>query len=301
MSKLTDSELIEELIKRFDEKNRALFDLNALTKKLEEVNKKLQESEALKGHFLSNIRNEINNPLTSISCLSNELKSGKIADPATSSLLASSIYFEVFNLNFQLKNILTAAEMEAGEMVVSFSKVNITKLIQSVIDSFQHLAEAQRLTIKFSWEKEDENPGFKTDSEMIQMIISNLLSNAIKYSLEKGQIEVKGLIEGGYLNLQVKDSGIGIKESQHQIIFERFKQLESGTTKRFGGHGLGLSVVKALVELLNGTMSLASSPDTGSAFTLLIPEADCCEESDIFSEEGNDFIFESFEADEERF
>ncbi len=313
MAKLTDIELIEEIRKRVEEKDKALHDLRVITRKLEDVNGKLQESEALKSNFLSNIRNEMINPLTSILLMSDNIasvKGGAGCEECAS--MGGVIYAEAFNLDFQLRNIFAAAEIEAGEAFPAISNVDAHKLMLGVIDSYRHVANQKKVTFCVDWAIEytplnppvsggesrglnGEERFFKTDPEKLRIIVSNLLSNAVKYSHEGSGVMVKAWRHEGRFNILVEDSGIGIDESDHQVIFERFRQLERGTTKSYLGQGLGLSVTKALVELLNGSISVASMKDKGSIFTVFIPEAKPEGEVDVFSEEGNEFIFEDKE------
>lgn len=296
MSKLTDSELIEELKNRFDDKDKALFDLKVTTRKLEDVNRKLQESESLKSGFLSNIRNEINNPLTSIIGMSREIRSGQITDSATLYSLASTIFNEAFNLDFQLHNIFAAAEVEAGETTLSSSNVDLKKLMLDVIDSFRHIAEENHLSVTFDCKAEQADCHFfRTDPESLQVIASNLLSNALKYTPEGGTVTISVIRHEGSLDLVVEDSGIGIDEANYQVIFERFRQLDTGAAKKYGGHGLGLSITRALVELLNGSISVRSVLNKGTVFTVVLPETGPGMASGVFSDEGNEFIFDEEE------
>lgn len=296
MSELTDLELIEEVKKRFEAKNKALYDLKMMTRKLEDVNKRLQESESLKSNFLSNIRNEIINPLTSILVMSDEITTGKSGGCEECSTMAGIIYAEAFNLDFQLRNIFAAAEIEAGEAYPAVSIVDVPKLMSHVIGLYRPIAGQKRVNINFDWSGETgQEHLFKTDSGKLHTVVSNLLSNGIKYSLEGGCVSMKAWRHEGCLNIVAEDSGIGIDESDQQVIFERFKQLETGTTKSYLGQGLGLCVTKALVELLNGTISVASIKGKGSIFTVLIPESTTDTEVDVFSDEGNEFLFEDGE------
>jgi len=299
MSERTDSDIIEEVKNRFEEKNKALFDLRMMTRKLEEVNRKLLESEALKSDFLSNIRNEINNPLTSILVMSNNMASMKAPGCEECASMGCIIYAEAFNLDFQLRNIFAAAEIEAGEASPFISNVDIHRFILDLIDSYKHVADKKLVAITFDQTGESMSPTaafFKTDPSKLQLIVSNLLSNAIKYSREGGSVTVKAWKHNEQLNIAVEDSGIGIDESDRQAIFERFRQLDTGTTKCYLGQGLGLSVAKALVELLDGTISVASIGEKGSIFTVVIPEAKSEGDMDIFSEEGNEFLFDEGET-----
>lgn len=299
MHKLTDSELIEELIKRFDDNKKVLSALQVVNDKLVDVNKKLQESEALKSNFLSNICNEIKNPLTSILFMAKELGSNEMLNLETVSSMANTIYTEAFNLDFQLRNIFAAAEFEAGEAFPGISKVDINSLIYSSIELFLHKADDKRINITFtSLCKSEENSYFNTDPEKLQHVINNLLSNAIKYSFEKGLVEITACKKEGNLNISVKDHGIGIDESEHKAIFDRFKQLDSGISKSYLGHGLGASVAKSMIDLLNGTISISSVEGQGSTFTLSIPEAKSETAVDTSSGDGNEFFFEAEEEQE---
>jgi signal transduction histidine kinase len=101
-------------------------------------------------------------------------------------------------------------------------------------------------------------------------VLVNLLSNAIKFT-EQGQIALMADVDGDYLRFRVIDSGIGLSADEIEQLFQPFSQADSSTTRRFGGTGLGLAISKRLVELMGGSISLASQPGEGSAFTVLIP------------------------------
>lgn len=291
MKKISDSVLMDELKKRFNDNKKALHDLRVVTKKLEQLNRKLQESEATKSDFLSNIRNEINNPLTSIMGLSEQMFSG---DAGASSSMAQHIYNEAFNLDFQLKNIFMAAELEAGEAAVSVSNVDVVAFINNLIDSFRNHALEKKLKVELNCvcpkDSKDEFH-FQTDPEKLQLILSNLLANAIEFSLKGKKVRIKTWKKSGRLNVSVKDDGIGIATEKQSKIFDRFKQLDSGSSKSHKGHGLGLSIVKALLELLGGSIKLSSVAGKGCEFTISIPESDAGARVDVFSEDGNEYIF----------
>ena len=296
MKKLTDSELIEELDKRFKENEKAFNALQIMTKKLETLNKKLQDSENLKSSFLSNIKNEINNPLTSILVTSKELISGEPLDPETLSVLGNMIHSEAFSLNSQLRNIFAAAEFEAGEAALCISKVNINAIINNTIESLQHKAVRRAVKICYSPSGISENgTTFNTDPDKLQLIIFNLLGNAIEYSNEGDRAELMDWKQDGNLYISVKDHGMGIDTSDEHTIFDRFKQLDAGVTKSHRGHGLGLSIVKAAIDMLGGTISVDSNKGQGSVFTISIPEAEEETELGMVSDDGNEFIFEGAE------
>ena len=293
MERPTDKELIDELKRRFEENEIAFHDLRVMTKKLESLNKRLQESEAMKGNFLSNIRNEINNPLTSIMGLSKQILSvDGIPEQVTS--VANMIYAESFDLDFQLMNIFLAAEIEAGESMLSISKVDIPTLLKHAIYSLAHRIEEKNVKIEVFSEGVDTEGRFifNTDPEKLRAVLMNLMANAIEFSFDGQQVNVKAERRDGLLKIAVEDFGKGISEDEQDEIFDRFKQLEMGTKKSHKGHGLGLSITKALIELLDGDISYLSKPGKGCVFSISIPEAEAAPGMEAYSEEGNEFIFE---------
>ncbi|KJU86966.1 GAF sensor hybrid histidine kinase [Candidatus Magnetobacterium bavaricum] len=298
MKRLTDAELVEELKKRFQEQDKALYDLRIMTKKLESMNKKLQESESSKSNFLSNIKNEINNPLASILGLSEQLIKSALKEKLNIddiSTMARLIHEEAFGLDFQLKNIFVAGELEAGETIIGVSIVDCFSVISTTIGLFKHTAEGKDITLNFIHdciEEEDSEPFFKTDAEKLQIIVANLVSNAIEFSPENSDVDIKVWRESRELRITVKDRGVGIAEEDKAIIFDRFRQLEMGSTKTHKGHGLGLSITKAIVEMLNGEITVSSTKGKGSIFSVSIPESDADVNSDGFSADGNEFLFD---------
>jgi signal transduction histidine kinase len=299
MLKLSDAEFIEELSKRFEEKEKALYDLKVMTRNLEKVNRKLQESEALKSNFLSNIKNEINNPLTSILGLSQQLAKSTTLDMAVVSSIAVMIYGEAFSLDFQLKNIFSAAELEAGEEEVTVATVDVVHLLVNAIDSFKPKAEEKKVDVRLvcDWMGSEKNELlFKTDPEKLQIVFMNVLANAIEFNVEGGQVDVKVFKAAGELNISVEDSGIGIDKADLDIIFDRFRQVDGGTTKSHRGHGLGLSITRAVLDILNGRIHVQSTKDKGSVFTITIPESTAEAGMNIFSGDGNEFLFDEDEG-----
>lgn len=289
MKRLSDDELIKELEVRFAFNQKALNDLQAMTKKLESMNAKLQESEALKSHFLSNIRNEINNPLTSIMGLSQQCLCSKGESERCESI-ARMIYHEAFSLDFQLQNIFVAAELEAGEIGPAFAHVDVSTIVDRVVESLEHQINEKKIVV----EADRKKPlAFSTDARMVRLILINLLGNAVEFGPEGGQVDVLAQVNNKVLKLIVRDDGEGIPIENQATIFDRFRQLDSGTTKSHRGHGLGLSIVRSLVEMLSGQLELESAEDKGCVVTITLPEPDV-EVKDV-AQEGNLFIFDDAE------
>lgn len=296
MSRLTDQELIEELQRRFEENRKTIQELKELTEELKIVNKKLEESEALKSHFISNITNEIINPFTSILGLSRSILSVKKENWKKVISMVALIHSEAFNLDFQLRNIFLAAKIEAGEIYPEILNVDLKNLVKSVIDSFRIEAKKKNLSFEFNFEIIPEKGDifyFKTDPEKVKLAIANLISNAIKFSYENGKIIVRVWKDEEMVHISVQDFGTGISEANQKIIFDRFKRLDSGINSLNRGHGLGLSINKAVIDLLQGKISIKSEINKGATFTISIPEA----KTNIagFSADGNEFLFDTDE------
>jgi len=287
MNKLTDSELLAELDKRFKSNKKILTQQSKLLAELELVNKRLLTAEQVKTQFLSNIRNEIVNPLTSILGLSTNLKD-HFNDQEAINRTSNLIYQEAFDLDFQLSNIFVAAELEAGELAPEIAHANINEVVKQIVQQLKHKADKKEITIKI--ENKLAESIFRTDAEKIHVIIINLLANAIEFSHEGGDINITLTAESGELLISIQDFGIGIELDNQTVIYDRFKQLESGSTKGHAGHGLGLSIVKDLLDLLVGKIALESKLNVGSTFTICLNEGD--EKDDLnLTLGGNEFLF----------
>jgi len=288
MAEMTDFELIEEIRKRFEFNRNALQELRVLTKKLEQMNEKLQDSEAVKSHFLSNIRNEIINPLSAIMGLASQGSSGG-GDELAWQKSAAMIYSEAFNLDFQLQNIFMTAELEAGEAEPDFSKTDVVAIVTSCLEKLSPYIDEKALNFELVL---PEQAVFVTDAKKFELIVLNLLSNAFEFNEIQGKVilTVQVDTEQG-LRIVIEDNGPGIDLDDQEVVFDRFKQLDVGTTKTHRGHGLGLSLCRALAELLGGSLSLQSGLSQGTVVTVLLPY--CDQHVETVATEGNMFLFES--------
>ena len=206
------------------------------------------------------------------------------------------IYLEAFSLDFQLKNIFAAAEIESGETFVSHAWIDIDSIIHSVVDKFQENAQKKEIRINTDVqlvEGEGKEKNFITDPQKLQLILSNLIDNAIKFSSATGAVNVSArILEDRSLRLVVEDYGSGIAKEDQVTIYDRFSKADHGINDANRGHGLGLSIIKALVELLNGKITMKSQLHHGTVFTIIIPRGVISEETDGFSMDGNDIFFE---------
>ncbi|MDH4226781.1 MAG: HAMP domain-containing histidine kinase [Deltaproteobacteria bacterium] len=283
----SNQELMDAIKARFDEKNKAHHDLERAFRNLEETNKKLIESEKTRSNFLSELRNEINNPMAAIIALTESMLHNDAADLEMYKNMARILFKEAVILDFHMNNILMAAELEAGEVELNVSRVDVNAVISEKLERFAFMVKDKKIKV----EREEDKPLFTNlDSELLGVAVMNLISNALVFNSEGGTLAVSAVVEGEKLVVAVTDSGIGINEKDQKKIFDRFQQLDVGLTKKYRGLGLGLSVTKAAVDMLGGDIIVKSSPGKGSTFALSIP-AMLSESVDNVSVDGTEFFF----------
>lgn len=296
-SLITDEILLEELSKRIERYKSALANTSSYNKQLLELNKKLSESEAMKSHFISNITNEIINPFASILGLAKSITECADESPEKMKRMAAMIHREAFNLDFQFKNIFAAAEIEAGEIQPIVSVVNIDEMLNGLMQLYSREIAMRKLEAKLEKENDDGSVLlFKTDGDKLTVVLSNLICNAINFNRQGKKLTVRyGRTPDNQLKISVIDEGLGISEENRKIIFDRFKRLDNGINSINRGHGLGLSINKAYIDLLEGKLLVESKENEGSTFTVVLPESQVS--SNDYSEEGNEVFF----GDEEIF
>ena len=185
-----------------------------------------------------------------------------------------------------------AAALEAGEVDPHIAEVNVNSLLTDLVGSFRQSALTNKVSIELELPPGDEPLLFSTDAEKLEAITANIIANAVEFSKEGGAVNVSaGLDEDGQLAIAVRDYGVGIPEKEHKRIFDRFVQLESGTTRSHLGQGLGLSIARAMADLLMGAISVKSSPGEGSLFTVTLPSGSIADNDQVFAEAGNLFLF----------
>ena len=264
-----------------------------LKDQLRRLNKKISDIEAFKGHFLSNVRNTIINPFTSIVGLSEEIIKSDKEDWKKVILMASMIHGEAFDLDFQLNNIFCAAELESGEIHPDPSRTDLVELINKILKKYDIRFRRKNISIKPAFDviTTGQDRLFHTDPRFIETIVSNLLDNAVKFSEDGGEIKVSLIQNKDKLHISIEDSGKGMCETDRIKIFDRFKRLDPSINSIESGHGLGLSIVKVLTELLEGKVSVESDIGSGSRFHIEIPAINTDTELMHYSSDGAEFLF----------
>ena len=264
------NERLSEVALSLDQKNGAL---NQAQIQLEERAGELSKASRYKSEFLANMSHELRTPLNSsliLARLLSENPQGNLSEEQVR--FAQSIYSSGNDLLDLINDILDISKVEAGKLELVPEHLTLAKLIESLKSTFGPLAHQKKLA--FEIQLEPNTPvAVLTDRQRVEQIMKNLLSNAIKFT-ENGTVRLtlSPQPDGG-VALAVQDSGIGIRKDQQDIIFEAFRQADGTTSRRYGGTGLGLSISRDLSALLGGSISVESSPDQGSTFTLLLPSS----------------------------
>ncbi len=252
----------EELTESIDRIRKINVDLKIAKEKAE-------ESDKLKSSFLANMSHEIRTPMNAIIGFSELLTKGSISGKKTAE------YIRLIKSGCQqllciINDIIDISKIEANQVPLYLEAVNLNYMLNELHSIYKLQAEKKSLSLVYIRDQSNDNIQIKTDKNRITQVLGNLLSNAIKFT-HKGKVEYGYSVNGNIIEFYVKDTGIGIARENHSLIFERFKQLDSTSTRNYGGNGLGLSIAKALVEKLGGTITLKSELGKGSAFFVYIP------------------------------
>ncbi len=265
------------------------LEVQELKKEVKSLYKKLEDNENYKSHFLSNMRNSIVNPFSSIMGLSEHIIKVQKHDWKKVIRISALIHSEAYDLDFQFKNIFCAAEVEAGDKTPVPVLISIQDFVSKEINSQRFLFRKKNL----SWRVEHKGlvNDFYTDPAFLSLIISNLLHNAYKYSNKNGEIQIHTVKNENNLEIYIKDFGIGISEEDMGTIFNRFERINQEINSIDVGHGLGLAAVKMLLELLNGEITVDSKTNEYTEFKLVIPEMEAGPDDQFEDDDDNDMTF----------
>jgi signal transduction histidine kinase len=265
---LSDEQLFDELRRR--RLQRWLCAEPDANKELMDLADRLRAAEETKTYFLSCIRNELNNPLSSILGLSKMIAQGEALPPERMRAMAALIHNDAFTLDFQIRNIIAAADFESRGSAPRVASVDVAALARDVITQWADRAARAGAEVKLI--AHQANVCMESDPALLQLVLSNLLANAIIFGGSRNWIEVHvGIHATNEVRITVKDQGPGINAEDRQRLFTRFGQLDSGRTKQHPGHGLGLVIVRACTEALGGTIELESEPGAGTTCHVVLP------------------------------
>jgi len=233
----------------------------------------LEESRKMKTVFLDNMSHELRTPITVIlgyaGILFDEIKDPDLKEMAEIILKSSNRLTESLNL------LLDQSDVDSDRLKVEYEMKNVVEIITETYNVYKPVVEDRNLQFNFNCLLEQAYCNI--DIKMFEKVISNILNNAIKFT-ESGSISIDlYLSESGekkYYYIKISDTGIGIPEDKQLLIFEAFRQVSEGMNRHFQGTGLGLSVAKKFVELMNGEINIESKVNAGSSFIIKFPAVD---------------------------
>ena len=284
-----------------DEYNEMLLRLHQAGNKLEELNASLEsrvrsrteeltterdratELAGAKSRFLATMSHELRTPLTAIIGYGEQLRQhtrleGEALEQLSTILRNSHYLLDLVN------DILDAAKLDEGKLTLEQKPVAIKQVLQQLCADLQKQADRKQLSL--SLQLDDALPEWVvTDPLRLRQILLNLLGNAIKFTKQGGITVQAELISTHRMHIAVTDTGIGMSLEQMAKVFRAFEQADSGTSRQYGGTGLGLHISYQLAELMQGELSVSSVPGKGSQFTLELPVVEP-EQADLLSSTG---------------
>jgi signal transduction histidine kinase len=222
----------------------------------------------LKSDFVSNVSHELRTPLSLIRLYAETLEMGRVSGPEKSQEYYTIIRKESERLSALINNILDFSRIEAGRKEYDFRETDIAELVKNTLDSYRYQIEQNGFTFE---ENIREVPPLKVDREAIARSVLNLVNNSLKYSQDRKHIAVNLYPDSGSVKLEVADHGIGIPSDEQSKIFDKFYRVGDPLVHNTKGSGLGLSLVRHIVQAHGGQVTVDSTPGRGSIFTISLP------------------------------
>jgi signal transduction histidine kinase len=262
------AETNETLRAEVEERRRIEAERLALLQSEREARAQAEAVNRLKDEFLATLSHELRTPLNAILGWAHLLMTGR-ADPAMSERALTVIRNNAMAQSQLIEDILDVSRIIGGKLRLNTGPVALREVIEAALDSVSPAAEAKSIAIQQDLEEVEPITG---DRDRLQQVVWNLLSNAVKFTPRDGRVTVRLIRRAEDVVLAVEDTGIGISQAFLPYVFDRFSQADGTATRRHGGLGLGMAIVRHLVELHGGTVHAASDGENkGATFTLVLP------------------------------
>jgi signal transduction histidine kinase len=233
---------------------------------LEEV----EQANRLKSEFLATMSHELRTPLNIIIGYQEMLLDEQQSHPTPQQVsLLQRLGQSARQLHELIGALLDVSRLEAGRLPVEEKTVQVAELVQDIEVETRGLRDATNLS--FTWNVDSQLPAVLTDPLKLKIILKNLIGNAVKFTPE-GSVTVDAHPRAGGVEISIADTGVGIAPEERETIFEPFHQLENGREQKHQGVGLGLYIVRRMLELLGGAISVDSTPGHGSTFRVWLPQ-----------------------------
>lgn len=244
-----------------------ISEIDKLISSINELAYKLDEQENLRKRLTTDVAHELRTPLTNIQTHIEAMIDG-IWEPSNERL--NSVNEEVIRLTHLVNELKNLAKFDSEKSKLELSEVDVAGIIKNTI--YNNQASALEKNINITSDIEDITTYL--DKEKITQVVLNILSNAIRYTNEYGNINIRAYRDNNDIKIHIKDDGIGIPNDKMNYIFERFYRIDESRSKDTGGIGVGLTIVKSIVDLHGGSIYVNSVEGKGSEFVVVIPEID---------------------------
>jgi len=268
--------------------SRDITEMEETRQRLIMAKEKAEESDRLKTAFLANMSHEIRTPMNAIIGFSDLLSDEELSREEREDFI-SKIKLSGESLMNIINDIIDIAKIEAGQLKITDADCNVDKLLSDIYGTFFELknkSHKNEIELKLTFPKLDGPLMTIIDPLRLQQVLTNLLSNALKFT-EFGEIEFGYTIKNSIIHFFVRDTGIGILRSKQPLLFQRFSQVDTSNTRKYGGTGLGLAISRNIIELMGGTIWLESEPGQGSTFHFTIPHRPVHHSEDVHSSENS--------------
>ncbi|MEH1938776.1 MAG: DICT sensory domain-containing protein [Nostoc sp.] len=257
------NQLFAKQLLRQDEINRQIITVR--TTKLQQQNQELQNKEQLKDEYLRNVCQELRTPLTHMKTALSLLNSPNLKPPQRQRYL-QMLNTQCDQQNSLITGLLELVQLERNLEGTALESVRLSDIVPGVASTYQPLAQEKGIMLAYT--VPTELPSVWCVSGGLRQIVINLLHNSIKFTPNGGQVWVRARAQGDYVQLEFRDTGMGIAESDLPKIFDRFYRVRTSTTEDYGGAGLGLTIVQQLLLRSGGSISVKSKLYEGSTFTV---------------------------------
>ncbi len=266
---LTIVEDVTERVVREAELQAQLEDRSRLLSNEKLARNEAERANRLKDEFLATISHELRNPLNAIMGWAHMMRLGKLT-PANVERAVETIYRNAKSQSQLVADLLDVSRIISGKLRLDVRTVDLIHIVNAAIDSIRPAADAKSIRLQTML---DPAAGpISGDADRLQQVVWNLLTNAVKFTPKGGRIQVKVHRVDSHVEILVSDSGVGISKEFLPYVFDRFRQADASTTRIHGGLGLGLSIVRQLVDLHGGTVTVQSEGEgKGATFTITLP------------------------------
>ncbi|WP_392479152.1 DICT sensory domain-containing protein [Nostoc sp. C110] len=259
----TMSQLFAKQLLRQDEINRQI--ITARTTKLQQINQELHNKEQFQDEYLKNLCQELRIPLTHIKTALSLLNSPNLK-PTQRQRYLQMLNTQCDQQNSLITGLLELVQLERNLEGMVLESVRLSEIVPGVVSTYQPLAQEKGIMLAYT--VPTELPSIWCVSGGLRQIVINLLHNSIKFTPNGGEVWVRARLQGDYVQLEFRDTGIGIAENEISKIFERFYRVRTGSTEDYAGAGLGLTIVQQLLLRCGGSISVKSKLYEGSTFTV---------------------------------